>query len=179
MAGNNPNHEHLKKQLRKIALASSDIRASFETCRLAQKRVKNVNNQLYHPLLEAAIISYARPFTDNKPHGSLPAKFSRYKDALSKGRHRCFMKYRHQIVAHSDPFRRAVFIVPPARKSIRAKARAKDLTVAVSIESYEIKLFGALAELCKDLLMRLDREEEKLKARLYDGVVLENGLFKL
>jgi hypothetical protein len=68
----------IKRELKKLMLAHSDVHGAYSTCELflkifgsakAEGPYGGMDDPLYRPLIEAIIISYARPFTENKSFG--------------------------------------------------------------------------------------------------------------
>ena len=72
------NRTALKKRLRKLVIANSDINSAYSACdhlkELVQPLIREaprdpyapMRHALYFPLLQAAIICYARPFTETR-----------------------------------------------------------------------------------------------------------------
>ena len=87
-----------KKLFQKLVLAQSDIHSAYTICELFREKVVagtrpedtvevGLNNPLYLPLLQAIVISYARPFTYNDGLGLLPKQWSTFENQQFKKAH--------------------------------------------------------------------------------------------
>lgn len=119
-----PKRSKQKKLFQKLALAHFDIHSAYQTCELFLEKVAagmqsnktvqvGMENPLYLPLLEAMVISYSRPFTNNDGLGVLPKQWSEFKDKDLKEAHRFILQYRNDLVAHSDHTVRKIQIFSP------------------------------------------------------------------
>jgi hypothetical protein len=69
--------------------------------------------ELYTPLMEAAVIAYARPFTESEGGaGPLKKCWREYGDAEYRALHHQVIEARQGLVAHSDPRVRGVMLRP-------------------------------------------------------------------
>jgi len=176
----------------KLVLAQSDIHSAYTTCELFLEKVaagedsKNtvkvgLNNPLYLPLLEAIVISYARPFTDNDGLGVLPKKWSSFDDKRLDEAHKFILDYRNELVAHSDHKKREIKIFSPdANFGPMPKGQKMDGPgFAVSnfwIPLHRVETFHWL---CAVQGQRLIDEAMKMLDELYSGMELPNKAFKL
>lgn len=66
------------------------------------KHVDGLGHELYYPLYSSLIVCYTRPFTNNKPYGSLGIKWYTSEDNSHNEMHRKPLTARHELIAHSD-----------------------------------------------------------------------------
>ena len=179
MAKKPPTRAHRKRDLHRLVVARSDITAALNACRLLIAEVKAVGDDLYRPLLDAIVVSYSRPFTANKPLGSLPAKWSKFSDPRHQHVHDQILKMRHKFVAHSDPYERSVYIVPPYVPIPGAGTHFVDVGVAVRTTAFEVGHFPDIERTCLDLGSRLNAAVDPLLKELYGSRVLPGAQFQL
>ena len=102
--------------LYKIIIARSDINAAMDSCDLMLGNVKDFYKDykkgLYVPLLNAIIICYARPFSQNKPFGPINSKWINNFDNRQKEIHHDLLFRRNRMIAHSDFNIRKIIIYP-------------------------------------------------------------------
>lgn len=99
-----------RKSLARLILASSDIQKAIKASQLFKSQIKSNRHPLFDPLQEAAVISYSRPFTDNKGVGALPNKYSKYSSKIHNQLHKEVLTRRNVFVAHSDSDVRDVLV---------------------------------------------------------------------
>src|SRR5207249_2371933 len=100
---------------------------------------------------DAIVISYARPFTANKPLGSLPAKWGRFDNSQFQEVHDTLLRLRNKFVAHSDPYERSVFIVPPFVPIAGAGTHFVKVGTGVRTLGLPIEMFPVIEQTCLDL----------------------------
>ena len=178
-----------KREIYKLILAQSDIWDACKTCEhfltvIGPHAAKNsgpyagMNHPLYYPLLEAIVISYARPFTQNNGLGQLVKKWGGFTNRRHKEAHEKIIRSRNELVAHSDPFVRKVKIEPPG---VRKLGDIQSSEIGFSIRGYwftimEVEVFHDTA---RDLAARLLEEVEKNLTSLYGGMDLPAKAFDL
>ncbi len=140
-----------------------------------------MSNPLYLPLLEAIIISYARPFTDNEGVGKLPKKWFQFDSERFAQAHENILKYRNDLVAHTDKNARKIQIVPPNSLFIPTPKGMKPSGIGFRIRTYwiEIRQIQVYCELSAFQTNRLWKEAEKLFNELYENMELPNKEFDL
>ena len=87
------------------------------------EEVDGLGHQLYYPLYCAIIVCYSRPFTDNKPHGSLAKKWYTFENEFLQKTHKKVLKARHELIAHSDMTVKEAMIVPPGVEMAKAEEK--------------------------------------------------------
>ena len=172
-----PARSKRKEQLYKIIVARSDITAALYASDLMLERVKTMGDPLYYPLYAAAVICYARPFSDNKPLGPLMKHWREFSDHTLQATHDDIIAARNELIAHSDLAARRVEILPPG-------ARVADRTstgVGCKVGSYyfPIEKFHDVSATCRDLGGRLDSEVWRQLDALYGGMDLPRRAFPL
>jgi len=179
MAAQSKSRSKQKKELHKLAVARSDVFSAQKTCRLILERVNGLADELYAPLFYAVVVSYGRPFVDNKSTGALSRHWSDFSDHRLRATHNKLLKTRHELVAHSDSIVRAVHIIPPGSR-INLELPPSD-TVALKIESYYYpqQMFIDTFDTCANLIGRLNSRIDMLLSSLYDKKDLPDGLIPL
>lgn len=117
-----------KKELSKLLMARTDIIAAMNSAELMLERVTSISDDLYYSIFTATIVCYARPFTNNKPYGSLPKRYGKFKNDLQTRTHQEIMSARHELIAHSDMTVRRAKIVP--KGAVIGDLNGKDLRSA-------------------------------------------------
>jgi hypothetical protein len=168
-----------KKELYQLAIARSDITEAMTTCDIMVEHVKDMGSKLYQPLFHAIVVSYARPFTGNRPHGRLPAEWSKFPDPYFQEAHDKIIKARNQYIAHSDEEIRKVLIFPPGAPIGETGYRAGDLSLTVRTMGFPLEWFPPIRDLCRDLGGRMDKRVNSLLAELYVGRELPAEAFPL
>lgn len=142
----NKQDEGKRKDLCRLIVALSDI---GNAKRLSEFIVDNITmgNQLWEPLQDATIISYARPFTKNEPYGPLPKKWLKFQSDSMKRLHDELIELRHQTIAHSDAAVRHVYVYPPHT----APSLIPDNKTMFAIRTIKLppERFIEIAELCQ------------------------------
>jgi hypothetical protein len=178
-----------KREIYKLILAQSDIGAAFRTCEhfltvigphaaKSRGRYAGMDHPLYYPLLEAIVISYARPFTPNDKLGQLKKKWGEFGDARFQEAHDKILRARNELVAHSDPFERKVQIKPPGAGKLGA-IHSPELGFSICGYWFTVRDVDAFYHTAGDLATRLLAEVEKLLADLYAGMKLPARAFDL
>lgn len=167
-----------KRELYRLVIARSDVKAALETCDLLLKNVTSLSHELYEPLYFAVVISYSRPFTRNEPAGALKPRWRQFTNSALKEAHDRLLEARNKIVAHSD--HRAVKIAPRGYPVPGFKgARFARTGVFVASTYYQVGWFKTVRAVCLDLGRRLDAECKSLLSELYDGRQLPPDAFLL
>jgi hypothetical protein len=168
-----------KKELYRLAVARSDIRAAKTTCDLLIQHVEGLGDDLYQPLFHAIVIAYARPFTRNKPLGPLPAEWSKFSNAHFQETHDELIKARHQFIAHSDEEIRKAIIFPPGAPVGKTGLKSGGVSISIRTIAFPTSQFHHIRNLCHDLGSRLDRGVYAILADLYTDRKLPNKSFQL
>ena len=133
----------------------------------ASEHVKDLGSELWIPLQDAAVVVYARPFTQNKPFGPLAAKWGKFDDPRSQKLHDETLDMRHKMVAHEDASERRVMIFPPAAQTPVPVREARRATSAVAYERPTPTWFKRIDALCLDLGAKLHQASEGELQELY------------
>ena len=173
-----PSRVDLKKKFYKLAVAQSDIAAAYSACELFIERVDSMSHPLYYPLLVTIVVSYARPFIDNRGFGVLPKQWRDFQNPKYQSAHDLIIKARNEVFAHRDTKVAKVVIVPPGVAFGGDNPSSK---VGFGIKSYwfkpsQVPLFR---DTCADLGKRLLAAIEDLLEVLYGGMELPNARFPL
>jgi hypothetical protein len=174
-----PTRSDRKRDLHRLAVARSDITAALEACNLLLANVHHHRHDLYQPLFHAIAISYARPFTANRPLGSLPAKWSRYTNPRFQEAHDELLSIRNQFVAHSDQDERTVQIVPPYVIVPGATTHYVTIGVGVRTVGFPVRNFVVVRRMCVDIGRRLEKAINDLLDELYKDKILPAAIFQL
>jgi hypothetical protein len=179
MAKKVPERARKKRDLYKLIVARSDIVAARHAAVLLVDRVKHLGDDLYAPLYYAAAISYARPFTDNRPYGPLPGTWRRFADPRLQRMHDSLIRTRNEFIAHSDFARRTVHIVPPGATFGPPNLVSARVSVVVSLSYVALEAFPVVVETCQDLGERINVAVEDLLTELFEGRALPGAAFPL
>lgn len=178
-----PERFHLKKNLYRLLIARSDITAALNACNFILDNISTLKDERLYPLTTAVVVCYARPFTENKPHGSLPKKYTKFNKPRHKAIHDQLIQARHEMFAHSDMNVRKAQIVPPnvvfAKDENGKELKSKGVSVQVSYYLWGPNFFQDVSETILDLGSRLHVEIEELKENLYSGMELPNAPFTI
>ena len=179
-----------KREIYKLILAQSDVGDAFRTCEhflavigphaaKSSSRYAGMDHPLYYPLLEAIVISYARPFTPNDTIGQLQKKWGDFSDPQLQQAHEKILRARNELVAHSDPFARNVKIEPPGARRIGGRIHSADVGFSIRGYWFTVKEVNMFYHAAGDLAARLLAEVEKLLADLYGRMDLPTRAFDL
>ena len=140
-----------------------------------------MNNPLYLPLLEAIIISYSRPFINNDSLGILPKRWSQFEDKKLKEAHDSILKYRNELVAHSDNTVRTIQIFSPNANFGPMQKEKKMEGPGFAIRTFWIPLgrVQTFYQLCHFQGQRLVKEVMEMLDDLYGGMELPDKAFDL
>jgi len=177
-----PKRSHQKRNLYRLLIARSDITASLNACDLILKNIKSIKDENLYPLTTSVVVCYARPFTSNKPYGSLPKKWSKFDNPQHKTTHEVLLKARHELFAHSDMNIRKAQIVPPNIPLVFGKQRelkSIGISTQVSTKFFEIDFFKIVKETNLNLGRRVQAEIDNLLIELYGDMQLPNKEFLL
>lgn len=177
-----PSRLQRKKELYKLLIARSDITASLNACKMMIEVVDGMGHDLYFPLYSAIVVCYSRPFTNNKPHGSLPEKWYSFENKILDNAHKELLRARHELIAHSDMTVKMAMIVPPGvevgRKS-KNPIVSNHIAVQTSLYAYRKLFFEEAYSLCQFQGSRISDEIDILLEELYAGMELPHAPFKI
>lgn len=177
-----PARSHKKLELARLLTARSDITAALNSCDLILQNVKGIEDERLYPLTAAVVICYSRPFTENKPYGCLPGRWTKFDDPKFKKTHEKLMEARHKLFAHSDMEARRPQIVPPnAALEIEGDKSIKSPFIGTQVRYvlFHVDFFGIVKEMILDLGRRMQVEIERLIADLYSDMDLPNAPFHI
>ncbi|WP_369936421.1 hypothetical protein [Xanthomonas tesorieronis] len=143
------------------------------------EKVTGFSDSFYAPLFHAAVISYGRPFVDNKSTGVLSRHWSDFTDARLSKTHKTLLKTRHELVAHSDSQTRIVHVIPTSADEPGMSKPRDHVSVKISSYYYKPQLFADGYDTCNYLVGRLSDRIDTLISELYDGLYLPSQSFKL
>jgi hypothetical protein len=168
-----------KKELYKFIVANSDIYAAKYACDCFVENVSNMQDTLYFPLLETIIISYSRPFSANKPLGSLHKKWGIFKKDRYNLLHKRILEMRNKIIAHSDFEIRKVQIIPPYCLIPVLEQRTQNIDFGIKTQALQIESVPIIRDMCINLGQRLLKEIEYRIDALYKDRILPAEPFDL
>lgn len=173
----------VKREAYKLVVATSDVISALEACRALRALPGGLRDPLYAPLSCAMIVCYARPFSDNRPHGPLPARWSRFADTVQRDVHDDLVEARNQIIAHSDANARVVHICGPGTRlgetDLFMGSSEEAIGTAVQTYIFGPDRLGEIEDSIAALGRRLDLAKQKVLLRLYGGFDLPRGRFRL
>ena len=171
-----------KRDLYRLLVARSDMNASLRAADFIIKNVKSIKDDNLYPLTTSVIVCYARPFTANKPYGSLPNKWSKFDNPQYQATHDKLLQDRHELFAHSDMNVRKALIVPPyvpLRIHGGEEWKSPEIGTEVSYTLFELDFFKIVRETNIDIGRRMQTEIDKLIIDLYENMELPNKAFSL
>jgi hypothetical protein len=171
-----------RHELARLIVARSDLAMAREACeRLIA--LPSERDPLWRPLADAAVITYCRPFTGNRPFGALDSTWATFEDPAHQDLHDYLMKLRHKTVAHSDAVVRNVLVLPPGTPRPYT-APEENWDVSVRTEALLPRAFERVRHLCEVLGTRLNiavnsgleelYKHRALPPRMFDLITLES-----
>lgn len=177
-----PARSRQKRDLYRLLIARSDMNASLSACDLILKNVKSIKDENLYPLTASVVVCYSRPFTANKPYGSLPKKWSKFDNPQYQATHKKLLQARHELFAHSDMNVRKAQVVPPNVSLVidgGKELKSPEISTQVSYKLFEIDFFNIVRETNLDIGRRIQAEIDKLIFDLYANMELPNEAFNL
>lgn len=170
--------DYERKDLYRLLVARSDLTAAINAARYVIEHVKSESHPLWIPLQDAALVSYARPFTANKPFGTLPARYSKFDSPKLQELHEEILTLRHKTIAHSDADIRQIVVVP-AGVAFGPPDVGKNGGVAVTTTKLPPARFRDIEELCLDVGRRVNAHADALSKKLLKSGDLPDRAFDL
>ncbi len=174
-----PKRSDQKRELYKLIIARSDITAALNVCDLFLKEVKGLDHPLYYPLFCSIVICYARPFTDNRPLGRLPKKWTIFPNARAQWTHNKLISTRNELMAHSDFNIRGVQIIPAGVKHRKINFISKGIGVTVKTFYFPLERFRNIRANCLYLGSKLHVAIEEQIEILFGNMDLPNAPFDI
>ncbi|OPX36027.1 MAG: hypothetical protein B1H12_07970 [Desulfobacteraceae bacterium 4484_190.2] len=140
------------------------MNASLSACNLILKNVKSIKDENLYPLTTSVVVCYSRPFTANKPYGSLPQKWSKFDNQQYQATHEKLLQARHELFAHSDMNVRKAQIVPPNVPLVfdgGQELKSPQISTQVDYKLFEIDFFKIVRETNLDIGRRIQSEIDK------------------
>lgn len=158
-----------RRELCRLALARSDIAAALAACdQLVELSAhEQLAGDIGTALMNSLIVSYARPFTEGRPLGKLPDKWSKFSSRHDQETHALLMDLRRQTVAHNDSTLRKVYVAPAGGPLFETGQHTTGLGVAVTSWVPSPERVAAARQLCMTLGTRINDEVERLLDELY------------
>jgi hypothetical protein len=166
-----------EQALFKLAIARSDVHAACVACDHLLA-IDDPPYTLYSTLVAAIVVSYARPFSQNRPLGPLPEQWGRFDDPARQKLHNEILEARNRLVAHSDLSERAVWVVP-AGVELPNGTKRDHPTIVVRTPALRSDRVNAIRDLCLDLLGRLSEEIDELRGRTFPDASLGDDEIEL
>lgn len=154
-----------REALYKFVVARSDFTEALFATRYVIANVHDPRDELWFPLQAAIVVSYARPFTGNRPLGPLAPEWSVFDDPELQSLHDDLIELRHKTIAHSDAVIRRVLIVPPGVKLGPAPTSVGG-GVAVSTSKLPLARFSEIERLCLDIGRRVNLAADEMTAAM-------------
>lgn len=170
----------MQRSLYRLVIARSDIAAAMEGCDHLINGGIRAGHPLYWTMHNGIVVSYARPFTQNRPFGPLPAKWSTFDTRYFEELHRELLELRRKCVAHSDHDMRKVFIVPPGASMLDGDTNP-NMNLGTAVQNWALPpaKWRDVRDLCLNLGSSLSLEAETLLQLLYSGGRYEPVPFEL
>jgi hypothetical protein len=152
-----------RRQVFRLASAASDILAAHDAAAIGAANVRDQTSRLWGPLHDVAVVSYARPFTQNAA-GPLASRWSKFSDKIRQRLHDDLIHLRNTQIAHADVPERSVTVIPAG---VYYFGTEREVTIfTVSSERFDPDWFDAIAEHCQllgtELYSELNRELDRL-----------------
>jgi hypothetical protein len=155
-----------KGQLYRILVAGHDIAEATRLFQRFRQPDGGMDYPLGDPVFQTAVVAYARPFTRNRPYGSLPDAWSKFPDPSLRKIHEFLVDARDRYIAHGDV--REIDIVPP-QAPLPDGTPAPDFWAVIKTSWGMTVPFDRTLQLCADLGGRLRLEGDRLLRELYHG----------
>jgi hypothetical protein len=159
-----------KNLLSTLAVARSDISAARDAGLLAIERLTaaDLHGPLHCALSTAVVVSYARPFVWNTPHGRIPSSWEDFPHPLAADLHERVLEHWNTAVAHPEASARVVSVIPAG---VTLALRPVDDECVITVEDLAVPLewFPLIVDLCDWLLPRLTEEIGHVVDDLYGG----------
>ena len=168
-----------KKLLYKLCVAKSDITSAMIACNYLITSVKDTDDPLYLPLLNAIIVCYWRPFSNNFPLGPLPKKWNNFRNKKNQTIHSTLSTFRDKIVAHSDLEYRTVFVYPRENPLTTPAGEFPGLSVTVTEKRLPLYFFPEIYQHCIDLINRFEADIQENIKYLFSSEKPPDKKFKL
>lgn len=166
-------------ELYRLIVARSDILAAHTVASYAADEVSDIRHPLWIPLQEVSIVSYARPFTANRPYGPLPSEWGLFDNPREQTLHDDLIESRNRLVAHSDAGMRKVTVIPPGFEFTRGRQAGALGGIGISATRYSPEHFSDIADLCLTLGRRLNTAIEGIREALFQDHKLPDYPFDL
>lgn len=144
-----------KKKLYKLIVALKDIVEARHACSLFGKTITSTGDDLYYPLVNSIVVSYSKPFVENKALGPLSAHWRKFEKPKLQKTHNRLLKFRHDNIAHNDLDTAQVQIIPPGAKMKGQQTTALDVSWAISRHVLDPQNFQLIWDTIEDLRVRL------------------------
>jgi len=150
----------LEKQLNRANISEKDFEEALEYLNPYQKYQFNINNKA---LLVAGIISYSRPFTNNKgdidkASNVLSVNLNKAYTGDELSLHYKIISYRNEAIAHSDFKRRPTRLTKSDSNGFVTMSKAFD----IQSEFIDIEMFKAICKkmkkYCTEKMFELNRK---------------------
>jgi len=168
-----------KKRLYKLIVALKDIVDARHACSLFGKEINSTASDLYYPLLNSIVISYSKPFVENKGLGPLPGGWRKFKDRKLQDTHDRLLKFRHDNIAHNDRSTAQVRIIPPGAKLAGQQTTALGVSWAITRHILDLRTFELIWNTIEDLRVRLMQAIDEEMLILYGLSQLPSEPFEL
>ncbi len=176
-----PERRRRKIELLKLLAAQSDFGGAKHAAAMLLEHAPGLGSDLNYPLVVASIVCYSRPFTDNKPYGMLPGRYTRALPEPLRSIHDEVTTARDELFAHSDLDVRQAYIFPAGALIARQprEVRAAGLGCALSSRLYSPAFMAGLHDASTLLLGAVKTDIDALLEELYGGMDLPASKFKL
>ncbi len=168
-----------KKKLYKLIVALKDIVDARHACSLFGQQVDSTASDLYYTLLNAIVVSYSKPFVENKGLGPLPGEWRKFKNRKLQDTHDRLVAFRHDNIAHNDLSTAQVQIIPPGAKLAGQQTTALGVSWAISRHVLEVQTFQLIWNTIEDLRVRLMEAIDEEMLILYGLSQLPSEPFQL
>ncbi len=139
----------------------------------------NQNYNLFYSLHSSVIVNYAKPFSANKPLGSLPKKFSKFKNNSYQITHDEIIELRNKSIAHSDISLRKVYISPKDSPIFLTGMKSNNLTFLVKNTCFNQSKYEIIFELGNTIIKNLYIEAGSLLQEIFGNIDLEPETIEL
>lgn len=154
------------KEVYKIQIAIFDITAAQESVKKLLERgcnsAKKINDHYCYALLLSAVVSYARPFSGNRPQGNLDDKYLKGISEKKKKLHEKIVDCRNKVFAHTDgELFEVKYIKQP---QVNGLEDSGEITVIINpfYEKLSNENIKSMPDLCCEIIKKLNEEKSKL-----------------
>lgn len=163
-----------KVKLISLIVSYDDLMHAEVACNILLKNKVKEEDELYQPVLTAAIVAYARPFKKSRKLITLSPEWCSWHNDVQRELHSQMIGLRDTSIAHSDSSMHTVCLLP-----VVSNGRRVPNLIATRVISGDLsaKHISGMLDLIRESMKRIDLEKMSLINELHPSRFLpENGI---